>query len=599
MLKKIQKMDIFFLLVVFLGGSIFVYTLFKVPIMDETFYPTIALRLINGDSLINDEWHLTQFSTIFQYMPVLFWVKITGSTQGIILFLRVVFFAMHTVGAFGLYLFFRKKGIIAVIVAVVFYWPFYITTINHYSIYLYCLLMLTFMIYSIYIKERKCLYVVCGVCFGCCCVCNPMACFFYFIYIALSCYIKLKLYRKDKKQASEDTAKREVNYGKIYDLFFSKNAIVLFSSGLLIVAGISILFYFLTGGTFSSFSVNIKMMLSVSEYSYGFLERIKNIANSYNELCFGCWYVIPLLFFVLFVDKKRNNFFRKIIYVFSAFCIFIFLIIRICCVDVGIFKEATILATFLPFVFFSHICYLVTENRDRPLFLCMWVPGLVGSLLYLFSSRALFMPFGYMLLACVVPGICFVFDFLKEIRYNTNLPIKKTIRIDVIEKCIVALICFCFVCQIALQGHISFSVNFKEYKKSYFIYSDSVFVSEGPLTGLFVEPEIFEDYQKTLDDLDYIKAHSLQDESVLIYSKDSWLYLYVDRPFATYSTWQEIVSEDALFEYYNMNPDKLPQYIYVKKSNGMKLRELAIEKVFVVEKTVLSNGVLFTVKKLK
>ena len=36
---------------------------------DEAFYPSVPLRLVNGESLVSGDWHLTQFALIFTYIP--------------------------------------------------------------------------------------------------------------------------------------------------------------------------------------------------------------------------------------------------------------------------------------------------------------------------------------------------------------------------------------------------------------------------------------------------------------------------------------------------------------------------------------------------
>lgn len=82
---KVKKSDYFFV-VALLCGLLFHLGLIWTPhfIQDETFYATIPYRLINGDCLVQHEWHLTQFSSLFLYIPVRFWLLIKGSTDGII-----------------------------------------------------------------------------------------------------------------------------------------------------------------------------------------------------------------------------------------------------------------------------------------------------------------------------------------------------------------------------------------------------------------------------------------------------------------------------------------------------------------------------------
>ena len=77
MIKRLQKSDLFFIAAM-LCALTFHLTLIWAPHhhYDETFYATVPYRLIIGDSLVQHEWHLTQFSSLFLYLPVRLWLLI-------------------------------------------------------------------------------------------------------------------------------------------------------------------------------------------------------------------------------------------------------------------------------------------------------------------------------------------------------------------------------------------------------------------------------------------------------------------------------------------------------------------------------------------
>ena len=58
---------------------------------DESFYLTVPQRIFNGDGLVSSEWHVTQFSSFAQYPFYALFRFVTGSTDGIILFFRVLY----------------------------------------------------------------------------------------------------------------------------------------------------------------------------------------------------------------------------------------------------------------------------------------------------------------------------------------------------------------------------------------------------------------------------------------------------------------------------------------------------------------------------
>ena len=71
MMKKAKKTDLLFAITMLSGLLIHVFFLFIIPYFhDETHYVTVPFRLINGDSLMQDEWHLTQFASLFSFLPV-------------------------------------------------------------------------------------------------------------------------------------------------------------------------------------------------------------------------------------------------------------------------------------------------------------------------------------------------------------------------------------------------------------------------------------------------------------------------------------------------------------------------------------------------
>ena len=90
-MKKIKNTN--FLFIIALLSVLFLHIIFAFIIpfgYDESCYATIPFRLINGDSLVQDEWHLTQFASLFSFLPVYIWKVIEGSADGIFIFLRSI-----------------------------------------------------------------------------------------------------------------------------------------------------------------------------------------------------------------------------------------------------------------------------------------------------------------------------------------------------------------------------------------------------------------------------------------------------------------------------------------------------------------------------
>ena len=94
--------------------------LYSVHLPDECAYLTMTQRLMQGDRLILDEWHFTQFTSIFQYLPFRLYLALTGGTEGIILAFRRLFVVIELLFFCYIYLSLRKYRGWAVLCAAVF-----------------------------------------------------------------------------------------------------------------------------------------------------------------------------------------------------------------------------------------------------------------------------------------------------------------------------------------------------------------------------------------------------------------------------------------------------------------------------------------------
>ena len=121
-MNKSKRINNLFLAAMLIGLLFHLLVLF-VPhfLFDETFYATIPFRLVQGDRLIRDDWHLSQFSSLFSYLPVRIWTAIKGSADGLIVFLRCVYLAIHTGAAVLVYRFFKEYRYWAILAAMMFY----------------------------------------------------------------------------------------------------------------------------------------------------------------------------------------------------------------------------------------------------------------------------------------------------------------------------------------------------------------------------------------------------------------------------------------------------------------------------------------------
>ena len=121
---------------------------------DEALYQVYEYRLMKGDRLFFDDWTLTPFSTIFNFLPFAVYYTVAGGAGGALLALRY-FFAVCKLAAFAcVYLALRSRGYAAVAAASVFggAFAFGMKTLNYYFI---CGCALLFTGYVLLLREKR------------------------------------------------------------------------------------------------------------------------------------------------------------------------------------------------------------------------------------------------------------------------------------------------------------------------------------------------------------------------------------------------------------------------------------------------------------
>lgn len=607
MLKKFKNKDLLFaiaLIAVFLIHLVFV---FLIPYSDdESYYIITPFRLLNGDSLVQHDWHLTQFSSLFNFVPVYIWTAIKGSYDGIFIFIRSIYLAMHTTVAVVLYRFFKKYGFWSILASMMFYVqiPYRFLAINYQSMYAMSLMVLCLCLLKIYEKKSIPFYIIVGVCIGCCCVCNPFFCAVYVLYI-IGCALWTKRYEIISKITSSKSSKNEKKLTKKqkkeqqeqlshksshienYNCFFTKEAILWVTCGLIIVAVIAVVFFFLTGGTISSIFNNIENLLGSSEYdiaSSSLFDKFLGTLGYFNAANLNLSFILPLLFVALIFDKNRKSNSHRLAYLGVALTWSVIFII-------GVIANMEIFfcAISLPFAVLSTLCYILSDNKNKTIFYCMCVPCLIATFFQYLAADTHLGVIGVLLAIYNVAGVFFAKDLYKEIHLERE-DSEEIVNKKAIIRCR-RLIIIGFCLQIAFYG------IFYSYGQ---LHTNFVKATEGPYSGLYMTETQYNRYSKILDDLDTIKASTSEDDQILVVSYSNWIYLYLERPMATYSAWYRgILNAEQLKRYYKENPDKKPDYVYIEAPDPdgatVETASEILDEMLEFTKEPLSHGALLTV----
>ncbi len=608
MVKKLQKTDILFASTLLLGLFLHIFFIFSVPFSDdESFYSLVPFRILNGDSLVRYEWHLTQFSALFAYLPVYIWNAIKDSTEGIVLFMRCVYLLIHTAAAVVVYRYFRKYGVWAVMASMMFYVQvaYNIQAISYQSILALSLLFLALCLLSIYEKGSVKAYALAGVCFGCCCVCNPFLCVAFALYL-VGCVVwsqreklvtmvldKKTRGKKDKKVTKKQKREQSQQANEIYavlekyNCFFNAKAILWIICGILIVAVIAAGFYFSTGGTIRAIFNNIENLLSSTEYdvaSKSIFEKLGTTFHFFNVANSGMFWIIPALFLALIFDKNRKENTHRFAYLFVAL---IWTVLFTASVIINM--EIYVCGFALPFFVVSILCYILTENKNKALFRCVYVPVLIVSVFHYIAADTHWAAIGVVLAIANVVGVFFAMDLFKEMGASKEDEEETTEKAKPGALNKIIIVCFCA----QILAYALFNGVFCQ--EGNMLRSDVSSVSAGPYAGLYMLDSQCDRYNDLLKDMDYIKSITNEDDTVLLATYQNWLYMYLERPVATYTAWYRgTLNQDLLTRYYRQNPHKVPKYIYITSPNFM-----VIDEMFEYTQEELSAGILLTVENEK
>ena len=599
MTKKFKRSDYLFAVLLVVGIlflCIFIFT--HQNFEDESFYPTVSYRLINGDSLVQHEWNLTQFSSLFSYLPVRLWLTLMGSADGLIVFIRCIYIAIHATASVVIYAFFRKYGKWSVAAALLFLTmiPYRMLAISYVSIFVIGLLLFTLCLLAIHYNASPYLYVLAGCFYGVCCVCNPFCCILFVLYFILCVLLgKRKTYRdKDEKNHDEDNNSKLCSGQKKYNKFFSRKAFLYSFLGILIIAIIAVVFFFATGGTINSILENIDNLVKNSEYkvfSSSIFSKLEETAYYFNKISLNLPFLLPLMFIALLLDKKRKL--KSHTYIYMIVSLALGIMYAFGMIQILDFRAACFT---LPFSIFSTTCYILTENKNKTLFYCMWVPCAIASILQFVAANTFLTSLGTIFAVNNVAGVFFVKDLFYEMKLKLQASENAGKKVFAFGR---ALICIAFCVQLLLQC----------VTQSLQIPTTNAFKTNvGPYSGLYMTEKQYVDYMNIIDDITLIKERSNESDPLLIASYNNWAYMYAERPFAVSTTWYKgKLQKDELIAYYKENPDRIPKYIYIDAmgyngvKNDKKLQENVkiAEELFDCTQEELSYGVLLYVENYK
>lgn len=547
--------------------------------IDESQYIDVPHRLILGDRMMIDEWHFTQFSTPLQYPLFKLYYSIWG-TEGIQLFFRYMYVVCQVAVSLFVFIRLQKKYGYTALIASLMYCHYTIINCFALSYYTMSIMASTVICTLLFTGEhtKKHELIVVGLCVSAAVLSEPFLAFVYFAYA-----IAVLIVRIIKKKTPPDE-------------LLSVKTFLLISASVFVCAAVFFVFFFSR--------TSIKEILEVlpefftdSEYQFpGLSEGKQNIFGFelftvFQKIGLPFFFADGILMIAAIVDKKRMQ--HRPSYLILAGVVNVLTLITI---YVRFFTDSYMfyVTRHIPlFIFGGLCCLLLQHKREHKRLIQFYCAGIVYSLILDISSA------NYTVV-CLLGGVfsnIAVFpiaqELMREIREyaeengktsetktatNIGFLLKKAASAAL--ACVMIFSPLTEVCSLAFEKKFMLFENlFRRdflsllYLDAYETYHDmscsvddkiDTVIQEGPLKGIYTAKEAADIYYLLLKDLDVIKKNS--DGPVYIFGLFPWMYLYLDLPYGTYTTW--FVDADFFtrqLKYWDMFPERIPDYIYIPK----------------------------------
>ncbi len=497
---------------------------------DEAFYLTIPQRLLDGDALLVHEWHLSQLSSVL-LLPVVFLYKLLVPTQqGIILAFRFIYLFVHTVIAIFLYIKLRKYGMGAIFASVAYflYTPVFIPALSYNTMGLGALVIVcTLAVDYDKTKHPKIIAVVMGAFFACAVLCSPFLVLGYALYTIAVIVIKSINKEEEKISAKVISVKAW--------LFVSVGCLIVFSIFMALL---------LAQGTFNKLFECIPHILNDPEHQGSFLFPL---IRFFIGLLFRHKIVIVLLMAgllgltvgILILVKDKNRISHRGIYltIVSIPVIIANIVLAFAANNISYVMVAINVVGILAFI--------LTKEKNWQWLFVFWTTGIIYAYCMFTSSNTGLSAISQGLSVAALGSIFAIGDCLKEMKLeNTGKPF-------------VIILMLVLMIQPVSQ---SISQEIKCFRGK----QEVVAYDFGCKFGVLDSKANVEEERKYYEDIEPILQE--ENKSVLYFSFKIWLYMCGENEMGGYSGWLAGAGESSyarLVEYYKINPEKTPDYIYL------------------------------------
>ncbi len=533
--------------------------------VDESFYFTQPMRWLMGDRPLIDDWHFEQLNCFLQLLPYWLFRTVTGSTEGVILFMRFLALGVALILYPFFYLRFRRYGVWGLLAVALFslYIPLTILTLNYYTMSLNGLLVVCALLFTGREKKRPALLCFTGIVFACVVVSEPFVSAVYFIWTAL---VAVRAIRNKKGKPFADG----------FAFILAPREWLFITAGIVLTA-VVFLIWLLFRSPLSGIFETLPEMLNDTEYAVGetagssifqpgkFWEVLR-----YFGVAPPLGGIAVLILAVVFRKTGKLLRYRGVLLGAACACLagaFVsaaFLTSRISYLRGG--YAPTVLYYYYfqhaPMLLFGPVCWALCEKPDRRLG-CMLLLSLGGSAMIDLASEIVLGYGGAVAMPAAL--ICFG-TVLRELKRSSSAgkapEPDRTPSPRLVKPAVAVLLASLILWEgFGVYSHVFYPVveGIANVDEDRAIVETA---ARGPLKGIRTTRRINGIYEDILSDLDVIKAG--EDGPVYITKLVSYLYLYLERPIGSYYGWYvESESETRQLRYWELHPEKRPVWIYL------------------------------------
>lgn len=524
---------------------------------DEGYYYTVAHRLKLGELMIADEWNLAQLVHLLNLLPNLAFMKLTGGTQGLILFMRYLFIGINTVFYGFVYVKLRRFRLWGALAAFLFAAVIQQTllAIAYFTAAPMAFLAVWLLLAADDKKKSVPVLLLAGLTLACGILAEPFLILLYLLWFALTL-------------AREKSAARQPNRLNDYSWILNKRVFCFVTLGA-VAMFVPYMLYLLLSGSFQGIGAALPYLSTGAEYNKNNIfdfEKFVRAAQLYGLPFMAGGMAAAIAAAVLRVKKITSLRARRAVFGFACLMLagsYLHGGVKLLTDGEMLPKVSFTQYNNLMLLLVSPVCWLLAEKK-RPHLFALWLTGILFSALVDFSSTVILASGGGLIRVACVLQLSFL---LPELRGPEKAPGKRSAKAKPakVSAAYIAALALCGAAALAWNGgYVAAETVYKPVERLFLNprASLSAEIGKGPFKGLYTTPEIARVYEDCLADLDEVKRLA-GGRPAAVPELAPFTYLYLDLPYGAYSAWYEYNEPARLAAYWGLRPAQQPAVIYI------------------------------------